>query len=495
MNEDEVLLATTCMKRSRIADGFARQAKAPKKLRIQEVVDVIESSDEEVTITHKPINSFNWIDNYPPQRTTDLCVNKSKVAQVKAWIESNGAVLILSGPAGTGKTATVKVLATELGYELIEWQNPMSVDRTDRDAESLAHQFDRFLSVSDKYSVLDFGVQAEKKIVVVEDIPNTFSSDNSAARAFQSSVSQYLASSRHKYPLIIIVTETEPRGDDWRDGMNVRTLFNRDILDSSKCHQITFNEVAPTFVTKALTRIIDALPRSEAVNISTAVLEELASCCNGDIRSAINSLSFIAHKFSTNGRAPLPRRRKKRGEVLSLTSAETSTLNIITNREAALGYFHAIGKVLYNKGAERPENDAQALLDETSTDERTFIAGLHWNFTHSVSTLDQVVAVLESMSRYDVKEIYASSVIMTLQHELPRNGTFKSAIYYPDRKRYSSHDVMQPSYEDLIFRNTGRSCKSTKFTRFKEFKDEIVHEVKKEDQEEEELFDEIEEID
>jgi len=35
-------------------------------------------------------------------------------------------ILALTGPAGSGKTATVKVLAGELGFELIEWKNPMA---------------------------------------------------------------------------------------------------------------------------------------------------------------------------------------------------------------------------------------------------------------------------------------------------------------------------------------------------------------------------------
>ena len=35
-------------------------------------------------------------------------------------------ILALTGPAGSGKTATVKVLARELGFELIEWRNSMA---------------------------------------------------------------------------------------------------------------------------------------------------------------------------------------------------------------------------------------------------------------------------------------------------------------------------------------------------------------------------------
>ena len=34
-------------------------------------------------------------------------------------------ILLLTGPAGAGKTATVRVLARELGCQLQEWANPL----------------------------------------------------------------------------------------------------------------------------------------------------------------------------------------------------------------------------------------------------------------------------------------------------------------------------------------------------------------------------------
>ena len=40
-------------------------------------------------------------------------------------------ILLLTGPAGVGKTATVKVLAKELRCELHEWSNPLADDYVD----------------------------------------------------------------------------------------------------------------------------------------------------------------------------------------------------------------------------------------------------------------------------------------------------------------------------------------------------------------------------
>ena len=40
-------------------------------------------------------------------------------------------ILLLTGPAGVGKTATVRVLAKELKCEVHEWANPVTADLTD----------------------------------------------------------------------------------------------------------------------------------------------------------------------------------------------------------------------------------------------------------------------------------------------------------------------------------------------------------------------------
>lgn len=39
---------------------------------------------------------------------------------------TSGAILLLTGAAGAGKTATIHVLANELGFEVQEWINPLS---------------------------------------------------------------------------------------------------------------------------------------------------------------------------------------------------------------------------------------------------------------------------------------------------------------------------------------------------------------------------------
>lgn len=481
------------------------------KLELVEEIPVDNSHEDGLTIIQgaDEYGSLSALENSRPRRLTELAVNKTKIAEVQRWITSafdeivKHTVLILTGSAGVGKTATVETLALEMDFDILEWKNPMSSDWSehsfDRDTDSLAQKFERFLAVSDKYSTLDFGQgythDTKRKIILIEDLPNTFSSSSgtsSAKLAFQETLKRYLASPLHKYPLILIITETEPRGEDndWRcsDAMSLRTLMTREILDSPNCKQIQFNDIAPTFITKALARIVDNLPRSEALDVSQAVLEEIAQNANGDIRSAVNTLQFIAHKFSTNGKAPRARSRKRRSEVLTLTTDESSILSIVTNRESALGYFHAIGKVIYNKRLPsssssttaydalpehlalesrlRPENNPSSILEVTSTDIPTFLMGIHQNYLDSCSDTEQAANAIDGLSEADylthgffnstsssapVLQIQIAGVLAVshVMHSLPQNVRRKHSakVYFP---AFSKLLHAQRTNQDLI---------------------------------------------
>lgn len=50
----------------------------------------------------------------------------------------DGCVLLLTGPAGCGKTATVQILAKDLGVQVQEWTNPISLDFTKEDLRNIS---------------------------------------------------------------------------------------------------------------------------------------------------------------------------------------------------------------------------------------------------------------------------------------------------------------------------------------------------------------------
>lgn len=85
----------------------------------------------------------------------------------------------MTGPAGSGKTTTLKLIAKNLEIEVIEWVTPLDVEWSELvDSENgtfRENQIDKFrdfLFRSSRYSSL---IQKEtKKLIIVEDLPNTF---------------------------------------------------------------------------------------------------------------------------------------------------------------------------------------------------------------------------------------------------------------------------------------------------------------------------------
>ena len=64
------------------------------------------------------------------QSASDLATHPKKVDDVRHWLKhatsspKTPKVLLLSGPAGCAKTATLTVLCRELKIEVQEWRNP-----------------------------------------------------------------------------------------------------------------------------------------------------------------------------------------------------------------------------------------------------------------------------------------------------------------------------------------------------------------------------------
>ena len=65
-------------------------------------------------------------------------------------------LLILRGPSGAGKTATISALAKLMELELSEWKNPVDSDFSSEAYTSMSAKFEDFLGRSGRYGSLDF---------------------------------------------------------------------------------------------------------------------------------------------------------------------------------------------------------------------------------------------------------------------------------------------------------------------------------------------------
>lgn len=94
--------------------------------------------------------------------------------------KDNGCVLLITGPPGSGKTATVRLIAKELDFDISEWITPLDADQdfdnTDSYTENHVKKFSDFLYRSSRYGSV-FANQ-RKRLLLVEDFPNVFIKDS-----------------------------------------------------------------------------------------------------------------------------------------------------------------------------------------------------------------------------------------------------------------------------------------------------------------------------
>lgn len=234
---------------------------------------------------------------------------------------------------------------------------------------------------------------------------------SSALTAFQVSLQRYLAAAgRDHPPLVIIVSETLlGSASSVSDNLTVHRLLGPIVYNHPGTTILDFNAIAPTFMHKALRSILDREAQdSKRVRIpGPAVLDRISEI--GDIRSAISSLEFLCLKSDNAGMWGGSVAKKKSRAEVALTAMEKESLKLISQREASLGMFHAVGKIVYNKRMDpslvesedveilppppdymrqfhRPKASqvlVNDLVDETGTDISTFISALHENYLPS----------------------------------------------------------------------------------------------------------------
>lgn len=421
-----------------------------------------------------------WSERFGPLSMEELVVHKKKVADVRTWLENvlsgrmRQRLLVLKGSAGTGKTTTIQLLAKEIGFEILEWRNPTGSAGNPQGIRSAASQFEDFMGRGGKFGQLDLDdgdnpapgtVKApaepsqesrvdQKRVILIEEFPNTFMRSGSALTSFRRTVMQCLADStpsltafgKHgpaepAIPIVMIISETLlTTTSASADSFTAHRLLGPEVLRHPGTGVIEYNDVAPTLLVKALELIVKKEARISGRRRTPGplVLKRLAEV--GDIRSAISSLEFLCLKGDGDadwGSRVAFTKTKKASRDQVLTKGEQESLELISQREASLGIFHAVGKVVYNKRDEQPypagSDEAMAeqmppyqeqlsrpkrsqvavgaLIDETGTDTSTFISALHENFALSCersgpsdpySSIDYVNGCIEYLSESDL---------------------------------------------------------------------------------------------
>ncbi|KTW29350.1 hypothetical protein T552_01305 [Pneumocystis carinii B80] len=424
-----------------------------------------------------------WNEKYRPLTVSDLAVSKRKVAETRNWLSIalnenlKKKLIILTGPPGSGKTATINVLSREMGFEILEWQNPMSVLSEDIDLDNLSlfSKFENFLLISKQYSSLDFdntsNAFSDSKIILIEDLPNIYTSSSDIPdkdHDFQLAILRYISSYRNKYPLVLIITEMDFKEFDQTDnkkvkGLSLYSLLGKDIIESEKTIQISFNPITKISLQKTINKIIDIECRySQKPNLE--LIESIVESSFGDIRSALNSLQFIVGIILENSNK-------------GFSKEKNLLINSIINRDITLGFFHAIGKVIYNKRlGDSPEDkskhlfpknslpshlkvyerriskvDPDNILDMIPVSYDIYILALHHNYLESCNDIKHVDFILSSLSYSDIllsNKVWHSSLQQRISSIVAIMGLL---IGLPSPvKRSSASKIVYPIYQKII---------------------------------------------
>ncbi|KAI4684608.1 uncharacterized protein J4E88_004048 [Alternaria novae-zelandiae] len=408
-----------------------------------------------------------WTEKYGPVSLDELAVHKRKVADVRTWLtdvfsgKARKRLLLLKGPAGSGKTTTMSLLSKELGIHMHEWKNPIGSMSTSDSFVSATAQFEEFVGRTGAFGSLAFDeptmsaqtassnsqTERQKQLVLVEEFPNTFTRTSSAVQSFRSSVLNYLAANTQSAttffstqvdpeqpvtPIVMIISETLlSTNTAAADSFTAHRLLGPEILTHPGVSVLEFNPIAPTYMTKALETIVvkEARKSGRKKTLGPQAVQRLAEL--GDIRSAVSSLEFLCLRGddAEGWGAKVNFTKKKGPKDIPMTKIEQESLEMVTQRESTLGIFHAVGRVVYNKRLPEDPNtpvahppnwfperrrpkasevNVDTLIDELGTDTQTFVAALHENYVlscgaaDSEETMDSIEGCIEALSDADL---------------------------------------------------------------------------------------------
>lgn len=191
------------------------------------------------------------LEKYRPSSTREFVGNSAALQEIRKFLLTwqKGSALIIHGPSGTGKTLALKLIANEMGYELLE---------TGADKERRAASMDDFITASTQYSF-----SRKKKIILMDDMELLES---------QKSVTELVEKSL--YPVVMIVENAYERS---------MSAYRR------RFDAVKFQKARYDSISKFLRRVCDA----EGISYDQRSIDQLSKMANGDVRAALLDLEQL----------------------------------------------------------------------------------------------------------------------------------------------------------------------------------------------------------
>ncbi|KYC45660.1 MAG: Replication factor C large subunit [Candidatus Methanofastidiosum methylothiophilum] len=202
------------------------------------------------------------VEKYFPKNFSEIKGQQALVKDILAWINTWGnekKALLIYGPPGSGKTTMVKVLAKELGYDLIELN---ASDKRDQNA------LNRIAGNAASSKTL-FGY---KKIILLDEADNIHGKEDfGGAKALLEIIKNT------QNPIILTANSY------WEVSQAIR----------DNCKLVQFKRLQSRTIFSRLKEIAT----SEGIEADDDVLMKIAEQSSGDMRAAINDLDSLGKKL------------------------------------------------------------------------------------------------------------------------------------------------------------------------------------------------------
>ncbi|XP_015109903.1 cell cycle checkpoint protein RAD17 isoform X2 [Diachasma alloeum] len=324
---------------------------------------------------------FGILEACQPKKASELSVSKQKQNEIIEWLSSETVtgkprILLLSGASGCGKTVTLKVLAEENDFDVIEWISPM--DSTYSNDFKYLNQGDKFMEflvrVTRYNSVFN---RCKKRLLLVKDIPNIYFMDTDG---FHEVLRQYMELG--KQPLVFLCPDSE-------SSRMIYTLFPTEIIEKFQIDRINILPTTPTAMRNMLKRVANILNArfGDMIDVTQTVIDEVLSNSIGDVRSTILNTIFASLK--------VPNDHSK---------------NDCGTRAESLGLLHGIGRVINPKRIVNGDkwkftHDPDDIAAYFRSQSKIFFHFLQENYLNTMGNIDQVERCSEIMSLADTISI------------------------------------------------------------------------------------------
>ncbi|OII74138.1 RAD24 RF-C activator 1 AAA+ ATPase [Cryptosporidium ubiquitum] len=310
-----------------------------------------------------------WTNEFEPKTAHELLVNKSKIIEVKSFLDNSFIridlsqslrknILVIFGPNGAGKTTILRCLCNNI--KIIKWDPPTALN------EGIGASFYRFIFNSLFFSKASSN---EKVLILIKDLPFTLLQHNTQIlieiRLF---LSKMILNPSLTIPIVFIASE------DRNDRQFLKLLlpgeldvYNETCADkklSGKIKIVRLNPI-PSTVIKSKLKYILKFKRILVGRNEENLIERIVQTSNGDLYHAVSQLQFhfgeskdICMKNNTQNlsfKSELSFSGKKRSNDLNNHDQHSQSLYKTFNnfgKEPMYNVFRTIGKILYNKREE-----------------------------------------------------------------------------------------------------------------------------------------------